>query len=113
MNSRASKASGRSPIFALSIDSPLTHIEHLGSHPRLEVLTLTCDKQKDGDFKVPVQVEKPTRGQVEDWVETQANLESDQRAKILAEVSKGLGAAMSGIDIRSLGPEELLATRGW
>jgi len=36
-----------------------------------------------------------------------------QDAKILAEVSKGLGAAMSGIDIRSLAPEELLATRGW
>ena len=44
------------------------------------------DKQKDGDFKVPVQVEKPGRGQVEDWVETQANLESDRRAMILAEV---------------------------
>ncbi len=33
--------------------------------------------------------------------------------KILAEVSKGLGEAMSGKDIRTMKPEELLATRGW
>ena len=33
--------------------------------------------------------------------------------KVLAEVSKGLGEAMPGLDIRSLKPEELLATRGW
>jgi len=32
---------------------------------------------------------------------------------ILAEVSKGLGAAMPGIDIKTLPPEELLAVRGW
>ena len=36
-----------------------------------------------------------------------------QDPQILAEVSKGLGEAMAGIDVRSLGPEELLATRGW
>ena len=34
-------------------------------------------------------------------------------AKILAEVSKGLGKPMSGRDIRTMKPEELLATRGW
>ena len=34
-------------------------------------------------------------------------------ARILADVSKGLGKAMSGTDIRTLKPEELLATRGW
>jgi pyridoxal 5'-phosphate synthase pdxS subunit len=33
--------------------------------------------------------------------------------KILAEVSRGLGEAMSGLDVRSMKPEELLATRGW
>ena len=33
--------------------------------------------------------------------------------QILAEVSRGLGEAMPGIDVRSLKPEELLATRGW
>jgi pyridoxal 5'-phosphate synthase pdxS subunit len=33
--------------------------------------------------------------------------------KILAEVSKGLGEAMSGKDVRTMKPEELLATRGW
>ena len=32
---------------------------------------------------------------------------------IIAEVSKGLGAAMPGIDIKTLAPEELLAVRGW
>ena len=32
---------------------------------------------------------------------------------ILAEVSKGLGEAMRGIDIRTLSEKELLATRGW
>ena len=32
---------------------------------------------------------------------------------IIAEVSKGLGAAMPGIDIKTLPPEELLAVRGW
>jgi pyridoxal 5'-phosphate synthase pdxS subunit len=34
-------------------------------------------------------------------------------AKIIAEVSRGLGEAMPGIEIRSLKPEEHLAVRGW
>lgn len=34
-------------------------------------------------------------------------------AKILAEVSKGLGEAMVGININTLNASELLATRGW
>ena len=34
-------------------------------------------------------------------------------AKIIAEVSRGLGEAMPGIEIRTLKPEEQLATRGW
>jgi pyridoxal 5'-phosphate synthase pdxS subunit len=34
-------------------------------------------------------------------------------AKIIAEVSRGLGAAMPGLDVRSMKPEEMLATRGW
>ena len=33
--------------------------------------------------------------------------------EIIAEVSKGLGDAMPGLDIRSLKEEELLAVRGW
>ncbi|HXZ43373.1 MAG TPA: pyridoxal 5'-phosphate synthase lyase subunit PdxS [archaeon] len=33
--------------------------------------------------------------------------------KILAEVSRGLGEAMPGLDVRTMKPEELLATRGW
>ena len=32
---------------------------------------------------------------------------------IVAEVSSGLGAAMPGLDIKTIAPEELLATRGW
>ena len=32
---------------------------------------------------------------------------------VLAEVSRGLGQAMRGLDVRTLSPEELLATRGW
>ena len=32
---------------------------------------------------------------------------------IVAEVSRGLGEPMRGLDIRSLAEEELLATRGW
>jgi len=36
-----------------------------------------------------------------------------QDAKIIAEVSKNLGEAMSGKDIKQIPPEELLATRGW
>jgi len=32
---------------------------------------------------------------------------------IIAEVSKALGAAMPGLDIKTIPPEELLATRGW
>jgi pyridoxal 5'-phosphate synthase pdxS subunit len=32
---------------------------------------------------------------------------------IVAEVSKGLGEPMTGIDVRTLKPEELLAVRGW
>jgi pyridoxal 5'-phosphate synthase pdxS subunit len=34
-------------------------------------------------------------------------------AKIIADVSRGLGKAMPGIEIRTLKPEEQLATRGW
>ena len=34
-------------------------------------------------------------------------------ARIIAEVSKGLGEAMPGIDVKTLKPEELLAPRGW
>ena len=33
--------------------------------------------------------------------------------KIVAEVSRGLGEPMPGVDIRTLKPEELLAVRGW
>jgi pyridoxal 5'-phosphate synthase pdxS subunit len=33
--------------------------------------------------------------------------------KIIAEVSKGLGEAMTGIDIKDIPESELLATRGW
>jgi pyridoxal 5'-phosphate synthase pdxS subunit len=32
---------------------------------------------------------------------------------IVADVSKGLGEPMPGVDIRTLKPEELLAVRGW
>jgi pyridoxal 5'-phosphate synthase pdxS subunit len=32
---------------------------------------------------------------------------------ILAEVSKGLGNAMPGLDVRTMPEKELLATRGW
>jgi pyridoxal 5'-phosphate synthase pdxS subunit len=34
-------------------------------------------------------------------------------ADVLAQVSEGLGEAMSGIDLRELAPEERLASRGW
>jgi pyridoxal 5'-phosphate synthase pdxS subunit len=34
-------------------------------------------------------------------------------AKILAQVSRGLGDAMSGLSTATLSPEELLETRGW
>ena len=34
-------------------------------------------------------------------------------AKIIAEVSKNLGEAMPGLDIKQIPPEELLAGRGW
>jgi pyridoxal 5'-phosphate synthase pdxS subunit len=36
-----------------------------------------------------------------------------QDAAIIAEVSKNLGDAMAGQDIKQIKPEELLATRGW
>ncbi|MDY7019442.1 MAG: pyridoxal 5'-phosphate synthase lyase subunit PdxS, partial [Chloroflexota bacterium] len=36
-----------------------------------------------------------------------------QEPAIIAEVSKSLGMAMPGLDIRSIPPQELLATRGW
>jgi len=36
-----------------------------------------------------------------------------QDPAIIAEVSKGLGMAMSGLDIKTIPQEELLATRGW
>ena len=35
------------------------------------------------------------------------------RPEVIAEVSAGLGKAMRGIDVATLPPEELLATRGW
>jgi len=36
-----------------------------------------------------------------------------QDPAIIAEVSKGLGAAMPGLDIKTIPQQELLATRGW
>ncbi|MBI4201500.1 MAG: pyridoxal 5'-phosphate synthase lyase subunit PdxS [Chloroflexi bacterium] len=36
-----------------------------------------------------------------------------QDPAIIAEASKGLGEAMPGIDVRTLRPEQVLATRGW
>ena len=36
-----------------------------------------------------------------------------QDPAIIAEVSKGLGMAMPGLDIKAISPQELLATRGW
>jgi len=36
-----------------------------------------------------------------------------QDAAIIAEVSKNLGEAMPGLDIKQIPPEELLASRGW
>ncbi|GAH89625.1 unnamed protein product, partial [marine sediment metagenome] len=33
--------------------------------------------------------------------------------EIIAEVSKNLGEAMPGLDIRQIPPDKLLATRGW
>lgn len=35
------------------------------------------------------------------------------KPEILAEVSEGLGEAMTGIDIRQLEEKDLYATRGW
>jgi pyridoxal 5'-phosphate synthase pdxS subunit len=35
------------------------------------------------------------------------------RPEVIAEVSAGLGKAMRGLDVASMAPEELLATRGW
>jgi pyridoxal 5'-phosphate synthase pdxS subunit len=34
-------------------------------------------------------------------------------AKIIAEVSRNLGEAMPGLDIKQIPPQELLASRGW
>jgi pyridoxal 5'-phosphate synthase pdxS subunit len=36
-----------------------------------------------------------------------------QDPKIIAEVSKNLGEAMAGLDIKQIPTEELLAQRGW
>jgi pyridoxal 5'-phosphate synthase pdxS subunit len=36
-----------------------------------------------------------------------------QDAKIIADVSRGLGDAMPGLDIKAIAKEDLLATRGW
>jgi len=46
----------------------------------------TFEKKDEEEFKVPVETARPGRGKVEDWVESQANLESDNRAMILAEI---------------------------
>ena len=34
-------------------------------------------------------------------------------AKIIAEVSRGLGGAMPGLDVRSMNEEQRLSLRGW
>jgi RND family efflux transporter MFP subunit len=44
------------------------------------------DRKKKEDFALPVRVAQPARGEVDDYVETQANLESDVAVTILAEV---------------------------
>jgi pyridoxal biosynthesis lyase PdxS len=33
--------------------------------------------------------------------------------KLIVELSKGLGSAMDGIDVRKLDESEMLSTRGW
>jgi pyridoxal 5'-phosphate synthase pdxS subunit len=33
--------------------------------------------------------------------------------EVIAQVSRGLGEPMPGIDVRTLKPEQLLAVRGW
>ena len=55
-------------------------------------------KSDDPDVRAKAIVEAVTHYQ--DW-------------KIVAEVSRGLGEPMPGVDIRTLKPEELLAVRGW
>ena len=46
------------------------------------------------------------------WAIVQAVTNYEDWEKV-AELSKGLGEPMPGIDIRTLKPEELLAARGW
>lgn len=43
-------------------------------------------REKREDYALPVRVERPARGEVADYVETQASLETDRHADIYAEV---------------------------
>jgi RND family efflux transporter MFP subunit len=44
-------------------------------------------REKREDYALPVRVERPVRGEVSDYVETQASLETDRHADIYAEVA--------------------------
>ncbi|MHC4957342.1 MAG: efflux RND transporter periplasmic adaptor subunit [Planctomycetota bacterium] len=62
------------------------------------------DRKKD-DYALPVRVAQPERGDVDDYIETQANLESDVAVTILAEVEarvvariRDVGAVVGGTE---------------
>jgi len=112
------------PAFAKSIDSPLDLVRGIKSTQNLPVVNFAA-----GGVGTPADAALMMILGAEGVFVGSGIFKSDDPAprasaivkavthyndpKIVAEVSKGLGDAMSGIDIKTLSPENLLAKRGW
>jgi multidrug efflux pump subunit AcrA (membrane-fusion protein) len=57
-------------------------------------------REKREDYALPVRVERPARGEVSDFIETQASLETDRRADIYAEVGGKIVARLRDVGDR-------------
>jgi pyridoxal 5'-phosphate synthase pdxS subunit len=112
------------PAFAKSIDSPLDLVRGIKSTQNLPVVNFAA-----GGVGTPADAALMMILGAEGVFVGSGIFKSDDPAprasaivkavthyndpKIVAEVSKGLGDAMSGIDVKTLSPENLLAKRGW
>ncbi|MBI4328239.1 MAG: pyridoxal 5'-phosphate synthase lyase subunit PdxS [Chloroflexi bacterium] len=112
------------PAFAKSLGAPLEQVQEIKQEGRLPVVNFAA-----GGVATPADAALMMQlGADGVFVGSGVFKSSDpaRRAKaiveavthyqdpaILAEVSRGLGEAMPGIDVRTLAPTEVLATRGW
>ncbi|MDQ3890230.1 MAG: pyridoxal 5'-phosphate synthase lyase subunit PdxS [Actinomycetota bacterium] len=109
---------------AKNLEAPYELVKWVGEHGRLPVVTFTAggiatpadaalcmQMGADGVF-VGSGIFKSSEPSVRAKAIVEATTHFED-AKTLADVSRGLGEAMRGLDAASLRPEELLESRGW